>query len=106
MICSARSPSSQLSARCRLQYSLQERKYCDAVATYCSNTSRATRATCFEKDSFARASEKCGLIVDLFCYSEKLGYFTNAQQPRCAQQKRRFTMPLVHRKIIDDWMAV
>src|ERR1700676_3871660 len=29
----------------------------------------------FEKDSLARASEKYGLIIDLFYYSEKLGYF-------------------------------
>jgi len=28
-----------------------------------------------EKDSLARASEKCALIIALFYYSEKLGYF-------------------------------
>ena len=29
----------------------------------------------FEKDSLAKASEKCGLIINLFYNSEKLGYF-------------------------------
>jgi hypothetical protein len=29
----------------------------------------------FEKDSLPKASEKCGLIIDLFCHSEKPGYF-------------------------------
>jgi hypothetical protein len=40
----------------------------------------------FEKDSLPKASEKCGLVINLFCHSEKRDDFHDRAIAALAQQ--------------------